>query len=146
MPRTLCHLDYWPANLIEDSAGTSVLLDWTFVGEGAVGEDPANLVIDIVSDGLMDAALLPEIADAVTTGYIKGLAEGGSRVSADEVRRAIEVCAVAKYSWLAAHTISTAVRGRTGKPAYNRDDSAADTLARITGLATLIADWTSALD
>lgn len=146
LPRTLCHLDCWPANLIEDAAGTSVLLDWSFVGEGAVGEDPANLIIDSVSDGLMDAALLPEIVDAVTSGYIKGLADGGWRGSPDEVRRAIAVSAVTKYSWLGAHIISTAVHGRAGKPAYNEDDSAAATLARIAGLAGLLADWVSVLD
>jgi hypothetical protein len=145
LPRTLCHLDCWPANLIEDAAGTSVLLDWSFVGEGAIGEDPANLIIDSVSDGLMDAALLPEIADAVTSGYINGLADGGWHGSADEARRAIEVCAVTKYSWLGAHVVSTAVRGRAGKPAYNQDGSASETLVRSTGLAELLADWLSVL-
>ena len=145
LPRTLCHLDCWPANLIEDSAGTSVLLDWAFVGEGAIGEDPANLIIDSVSDGLMDAALLPEIAEAVATGYVEGLADGGWRGSADEVRRAIAACAVTKWSWLGAHAIGTAVRGRTGKPSYNRD-SPAETLKRITGLADLLGGWTAVLD
>jgi hypothetical protein len=87
-------LDCWPANLIEDSAGTSVLLDWTFVGEGAVGEDPANLIIDSVADGLMDVALLPEIADAVTTGYIKGLAyEPASAAPTSTAPSSIEIAA-----------------------------------------------------
>ena len=146
LPRTLCHLDCWPANLIDDSAGVSVLLDWPFLGEGAVGEDPANLIIDSVTDGLMDAALLPEIADAVTEGYIRGLADGGVRGSADGVRRAIATCAVAKYSWLSAQAIAGTIRGRERTPSYNQDDSAADTLKRITGLATLIADWADVLD
>jgi hypothetical protein len=146
LPRTLCHLDCWPANLMEDSAGASVLLDWSFVGEGAVGEDPANLIIDSVTDGLMDAALLPEIAEAVASGYIKGLADGGWRGSADDVRRAITTCAVVKYSWLGAHAVSTAIRGRARKASYNQDDSAQETLRRITGLAELLGDWADVLD
>lgn len=144
LPRTLCHLDCWPANLIEDGYGTSVLLDWAFVGDGAIGEDPANLIIDSVTDGLMDAALLPEIAEAVITGYTKGLADGGHRGSADEVRRAVAICAAVKYSWLCPHVISTAVRGRAHEPSYNQD-SPEDTLGRVSGLAELLADWAGVL-
>jgi hypothetical protein len=146
LPRTVCHLDCWPANLIEDPTGASVLLDWAFVGEGAVGEDPANLIIDSVTDGLMDAALLPEIAEAVGSGYAKGLADGGFRTSEDDVRRAIATCAVAKYNWLGAAAIGAAVRGRARKPSYNQDDSAEETLRRISGLAALLADWADGLD
>ena len=145
LPRTLCHLDLWPANLIEDSAGTSVLLDWAFVGEGAIGEDPANLIIDSTTDGLMDAALLPEIAEAVTIGYINGLADGGRPGSAHDARRAIATCAAAKWSWLGAHVISSAIRGRTGKPSYNQDPPQ-ESLKRITGLADLLGEWAGVLD
>ena len=42
--RTLCHLDVWPANLV-DQDGTSVLLDWSFTGDGAVGEDVSGAVL-----------------------------------------------------------------------------------------------------
>jgi len=146
LPRTVCHLDCWPANLIEDPTGASVLLDWAFVGEGAVGEDPANLIIDSVTDGLMDAALLPEIAEAVSAGYARGLADGGHRTSEVDVRRAIATCAVAKYNWLGAAAIGAAVRGRARTPSYNQDDSAEETLRRISGLAALLADWADGLD
>ena len=147
LPRTVCHLDCWPANLIEESSGGSVLLDWAFVGEGAVGEDPANLIVDSVTDGLMDAALLPEIAEAVSDGYIRGLSDGGQHAAgtADDVRRAIATCAAAKYNWLGAAAIGSAVRGRARKPSYNQDDSAEETLRRISGLAALLADWADGL-
>ncbi len=95
--RTLCHLDVWPANLI-DRDGTSVLLDWSFTGDGAIGEDVANLIIDSCADGLMDAALLPEIAASATDGYLRGLGDGGWTGSADAVRTAIAACGAAKYS------------------------------------------------
>ncbi|HTJ68085.1 MAG TPA: phosphotransferase [Actinospica sp.] len=146
LPRTLCHLDCWPANLIEGADGASVLLDWAFVGDGAIGEDPANLIIDSVTDGLMDAALLPEIAEAVSAGYVRGLADGGVRTSEDDVRRAIAACAVTKYNWLGPAAVAAAVRGRARKPTYNQDDSAEETLLRISGLATLLADWADGLD
>ena len=95
---TLCHLDVWPANLI-DASGTSVLLDWSFVGRGAIGEDVANLIVDSCTDGLMDVALLPQITHACIESYIDGLRDGGWTGQADRVRTAIAVCGVAKYSW-----------------------------------------------
>jgi hypothetical protein len=143
LPHTLCHLDVWPANLIEDASGASVLLDWAFVGEGSIGEDPANLIVDSVTDGLLDVALLPGIAEAVADGYLRGLEDGGWHASSDKVRAGIAACAVAKYSWIGAHAIATAVHGRRHRPSYNQDDSPAETLTRVTPLAELLARWSA---
>ena len=145
LPHTLCHLDVWPANLIEDTSGASVLLDWSFVGEGSVGEDPANLIVDSVTDGLMDMALLPAVAEAVADGYIRGLEDGGWNGPADGVRAAIAACAAAKYSWLGAQAIATAVHGRRHRSSYNQDDSPVEALARLTPLAELLARWSTDL-
>jgi hypothetical protein len=75
----------------------SVLLDWSVTGDGAVAEDVTNLIVDSFTDGLMDVAVLPELADRATDGYISGLRDGGWSGSADSVRTAIAGCGAAKY-------------------------------------------------
>jgi hypothetical protein len=143
--RTLCHLDVWPANLI-DQDGTSVLLDWSFTGEGAVGEDVANLIIDSCTDGLMDVALLPEIAESAADGYLRGLRDGGWTGSADAVRTTIAACGAAKYSWFAPAIAGRAARDHIGPASYGQDTSATAAAHRVTALVTLIADWAEAGD
>jgi hypothetical protein len=138
--RTLCHLDVWPANLVDDG-GVSVLLDWSFTGEGALGEDVANLIVDSCTDGLMDAALLPEIAETAADGYINGLRDGGWLGPEDCVRSAIAACGAAKYSWFAPAVIRGAVRDDMGKSSYRQHSSAAATVQRLAGLVALIAQW-----
>ena len=138
--RTLCHLDVWPANLADD-AGTSVLLDWAFAGEGAVGEDLANLIIDAFTDGLMDVALLPELAEAAVDGYLAGLRDGGWGGSDDAVRTAVHACGAAKYSWFGPAMAARAARDDLGRSSYRQDTSAAEAIRRLTPLVTLIADW-----
>jgi hypothetical protein len=141
-PRTLCHLDVWPMNLIADGA-TTVLLDWAFVGEGALGEDIANLIVDSVADGFMDAALLPEIEAATTEGYLDGLRAGGWRGPAEVVRRAIAASGAAKYSWMAPAMLTVAAQGdrRGGHRNYDPDSSAAEIRKRRGGLLELLVDW-----
>jgi hypothetical protein len=138
--RTLCHLDVWPANLI-DHAGTSVLLDWAFTGDGAVGEDVANLIVDSCADGLMDAALLPEIAESTTGRYLEGLRDGGWSGSDDAVRSAIAACGAAKYSWLGPARLASAVRDELGPSSYGQDTSAVARMQRLSGVVVLIAGW-----
>jgi hypothetical protein len=138
--RTLCHLDVWPANLADD-AGTSVLLDWAFTGQGAVGEDLANLVIDCFTDGLMDVALLPEVAEAAVDGYLTGLHDGGWTGSDDAVRTAVYASGAAKYSWFGPAMAVRAARDDLGRSSYRQDTSAAAAIRRLTPLVTLIADW-----
>jgi hypothetical protein len=149
-PRTLCHLDVWPANLVARGSagadGVTVLLDWTFVGEGALGEDAANLIVDSVTDGLMPAGLLPEIEAEVTDGYLEGLRAAGWAGSEDEVRRAIAICGAAKYSWFAPSRLGAAIRGGRSRGAYGGDDSAVAGLARLAGLLELLARWSDVLN
>lgn len=142
--RTLCHLDVWPSNLV-DVDGTSVLLDWSFVGAGAIGEDVANLIVDSCADGLMDVALLPQIAQSCVESYIKGLRDGGWTGREDRVRAAVAACGAAKYSWLGPAFLGRALRDDTRRTSYGQDGSAADAVRRLSDLVALIARWADSI-
>jgi hypothetical protein len=77
LPRTVCHLDVWPMNLMS-RGDDMVLFDWAFTGDGAIGEDIANLIPDTVADGLMPNRLLPAITEAAIHSYRDGLREGAT--------------------------------------------------------------------
>lgn len=138
--RTLCHLDVWPSNLV-DADGTSVLLDWSFVGEGAIGEDVANLIVDSCADGLMDMAQLPQIAHSCVGSYISGLRDGGWIGREDRVRSAVAACGAAKYSWLGPAFLGRALREETGRTSYGQDDSATAAVRRLGDLVALVVQW-----
>ncbi|MFI6345062.1 phosphotransferase family protein [Streptomyces sp. NPDC050560] len=69
LPRTPCHLDVWPGNLIRRPDGEVVFLDWAFTGDGAVGEDVGNLIPDSVLDRFLPHESLDELDAAVTDAY-----------------------------------------------------------------------------
>jgi Phosphotransferase enzyme family len=143
LPQTLCHLDVWPMNLIARGGPGDeiVLLDWAFVGAGAVGEDIGNLIADSVADGLIDPDLLPEIDRAVTAAYLAGLRAGGWRGGDAEVRRAIAVTGAAKYCWLAPIMLQRLADG--GQRFYDRR-APEEVLRGRAGMLGLVADWGAA--
>lgn len=105
LPRTLCHLDFWPKNLLRRPDGQIVLLDWAFAGVGAVGEDAGNVVPDSVFDHFVPAAEMPDLEQAVFESYLAGLREAGWDDDPRLVRLGMWSSAV-KYDWLAAFTLS----------------------------------------
>jgi hypothetical protein len=138
-PRTLCHLDVWPANLLRRSRdGAFVLVDWAFCGDGALGEDVANLIPDAFFDLLYPRDMVDEVAGAVEAAYLAGLHDGGW--DGDERWVALGIrAASAKYHWL----IERLLR-RPDAPAvvYGGREVAPDDLyaARAAGLR-LLARW-----
>ncbi|MFI6262899.1 phosphotransferase family protein [Micromonospora sp. NPDC051006] len=137
LPRTLCHHDCWPMNLVFPDAGP-VLLDWSGVGPGPVGEDAANLVLDTFFDGLVDVGLLPEVAATVVDRYAAGLR---GRVDPATVTRAVQLTGVAKYVWLAPLML-TRLGGATGQT-YDRRDEAGIMAGRRPVLELLVR-WAEA--
>ncbi|HEU5331975.1 MAG TPA: phosphotransferase, partial [Actinocrinis sp.] len=145
-PRTVCHLDVWPMNLIapDDGARQAVLLDWSFTGQGALGEDISNLIIDSVADGLIAPDLLPEIAATVPEAYLDGLRSGGWSGPADAVRTAIAATGAAKYSWIAPATLRRLARGPEGGRRMYDARTFEDSFAQQLGMLELVAQWARA--
>ncbi|WP_128431206.1 aminoglycoside phosphotransferase [Streptomyces cyaneus] len=106
LPRTLSHLDHWPANL-RAHGPDDVLFDWAFTGDGALGEDLGNYLPDSVFDLFVPAARLPEYAAAAYEAYLHGLRESGWRGDEHLVRLAVCASAV-KYDWLTALMLARA--------------------------------------
>jgi len=99
LPRTLAHLDLWPNNLIFAATGETVLLDWAFVGDGALGEDIGNLVPDAVFDRFISASELPNFERAALEGYLEGAEQAGWRGDPRQIELGFYASAV-KYDWL----------------------------------------------
>ena len=98
LPRTLCHLDFWTKNLIQTNDGSFVLLDWAFVGDGALGEDIGNLVPDAAHDFFVEPDQLPRLREAVLGAYLEGLGYVGWQGDPRIVELAMAASAV-KYDW-----------------------------------------------
>jgi hypothetical protein len=137
-PRTVTHLDAWPMNLILAADGP-VLLDWAFVGDGALGEDVANLIVDSVADGLVPVTRLPEVADAAIGGYLDGIGDAADPAA---VRCAVYATGAAKYAAFGP-TIArrVAANAPVGSPSYDVGGSPVELLARWRPMLEMLVDW-----
>jgi hypothetical protein len=99
LPRVLSHLDFWTKNLILRADRSIALLDWAFVGDGAIGEDIGNLIPDAAFDHFVPAESLAELEASVHSAYLEGLADAGW--TGDGRLAELGLCASAvKYDWL----------------------------------------------
>ncbi len=136
-PRTFCHLDVGPRNVImahPSGAGpsgsdrpsdpgnrwgamappTPVLLDWSFAGLGAVGEDPGQLVAESMLEHYFAAESYGELDSEVWEAYASGLEASGWSHDLRWARLAMCVAAL-RFVWMPAAMVASVSRsGPTG--------------------------------
>jgi thiamine kinase-like enzyme len=105
LPRTLCHLDFWPKNLFQVRNGEIALIDWGCAGFGAIGEDMGNLVPDASFDHFISAEDLPRLEQVVFDGYLRGLRSAGWGGDRRLVQLGMWSSSV-KYDWLTPFTLA----------------------------------------
>jgi hypothetical protein len=89
LPQTVCHFDVWRPNLLSRSGPLgeqTVVLDWSYVGIGAVGQDIGNLVPDSAGNFDIGVDQAKAMDQAVFAGYLQGLRAQGWTGDARQVR------------------------------------------------------------
>ncbi|MEV0289828.1 aminoglycoside phosphotransferase family protein [Kribbella sp. NPDC050820] len=138
LPRARCHLDLWVSNVIQRPTGELALLDWAFMGDGALGEDIGNHIPDAVFDLFWPAERLPELAETCIDNYLEGLREAGWRGEPDLVRLAVMASGV-KYAWLLPRLLATA--SDASHNAYHQQADSHHLFQQRGQALAFVADW-----
>lgn len=116
LPRTLCHFDLHPRNLVVGE-GDVVVLDWSSLGIGTVGEDPSTLIASAVLDGHVAPGRLRDLFVEVVAGYADGLRAAGLVVDDDALARAVGALLVVRLGWVVDRRLRTSELDESGREA-----------------------------
>jgi hypothetical protein len=90
LPQTLCHLDMFRRNLFArrtaNSDDQTVVIDWSYPGRAAIGQELVPLVLAGVAFNEVDVAQAQALEDIVYEGYLEGLHQAGWRGDPRQVR------------------------------------------------------------
>lgn len=151
LPRTLCHLDAFPGNLLarRDAAGReqTVALDWAFVGIAAVGEEIGHLVAWSLLLGEVAATEAEQLRAVVLAGYTDGLREAGWPGSESELARAAAsgaaIAAALRWGFSAANRALRPAFDARARGALERDTGrpVEEGMAERARLVYFLLDW-----
>jgi hypothetical protein len=90
LPQTICHLDMFRRNLFArktvDGGDQTVVIDWSYVGQGAIGQELVPLALAGVAFNEVDFAQAQALEDIAFEGYLEGLHQAGWRGDPRQVR------------------------------------------------------------
>ncbi|HWC34278.1 MAG TPA: phosphotransferase [Mycobacteriales bacterium] len=97
-PACLVHCDLWPHNLIAADDGTTVAVDWSQVGIGAVGQDIDQLTLDPVWMQVLPGVDVESIEEQVVPSYLAGLQASGVDVTLEALEDWYAAAAAVHYA------------------------------------------------
>lgn len=125
LPRTLCHFDGFPGNLVFESTGDgderTVAIDWELCGVGPLGADAAALTYVSAIWQTLDRDEIPALDSRVPEAYVSGLERGGWDGDPDAVREGYVVHLVLRWLESIGHTRRTLFNG-DDRPGVVADD------------------------
>lgn len=95
LPRTFCHLDAFPRNLLGKRESPPVAVDWAYAGIAAVGEELVPLVLMPV---LLEGRVARRLDDVCFAAYLTGLRAAGWTGEPALVRLGFTVAAALRYT------------------------------------------------
>lgn len=101
LPQTFCHHDVFRRNLIAcsrpDGSQETAVLDWSFAGHGALGEELVPLTV--ASVGFLEINIFAgrELEEQVLAGYLQGLQDSGWRGDPQLVRLGYACAGALRY-------------------------------------------------
>jgi hypothetical protein len=96
-PSTLTHCDLWPTNLIAADDGTTVAIDWSQIGIGALAQDLDQLTLDTVWMQVRPTESLDALDAHVVPSYLSGLRSSGVDVDEAQLRHWYAAAASVHY-------------------------------------------------
>jgi aminoglycoside/choline kinase family phosphotransferase len=112
-PQTLVHCDFWPTNLLAADDGTTVAIDWSQIGIGAIGQDLDQITLDTVWMQVRPDESLDLLDQLIVPAYAEGLHASGFPADVAELGRWYAAAAAAHYSWMAGMQVV-----RAGQPEF----------------------------
>lgn len=99
LPRSLCHQDVFRRNVLADrKRATYALIDWAFVGDGAIGEELVPLVQASVIFFEVELSSADDLEQTVLAEYVAGLRASGFRGDPRLVELGYAAAASIRYS------------------------------------------------
>jgi hypothetical protein len=94
---TIVHCDLWPTNLFAADDGTTVAIDWSQVGIGALAQDLDQLTLDTVWMSVRPEESLDALEAHIIPSYLSGLRSSGVDIDESQLRHWYAAAASVHY-------------------------------------------------